>query len=282
MSLTHVTRLLATGAVATALATGGLSLTPQAAHAAQAATTYSCNFGSNGTYNIPVSFALPNLPTAALAGVPIPQQPIVATMSLPAGLAAKLVGNGGTLKAAIENLLVTVGLGQLPVSLAGPSATASSGSAATLVAGGFLGSTTPGAPGTLGFAFPSAFDLGVQKGNGAKVGTYSCSQAAPTNAGSVQVSRQTSKMSGKVVDKRVTRSENAQVQVTVRRQVGDPDGKVIATSKGQVLGKRKLRNGTALLKLDTLSPGVWKVRLHYNGDTATTGSTKTVTVHVTR
>lgn len=280
MSLTHVTRLLATGAVATALATGGLAFTPQTAHAAQAATTYSCNFGSNGTYNIPVTFALPDLPTAALAGVPIPQQTLVATLSLPAGLPSRLVGNGGTLKAAIENLLVIVGLGELPVSLAGPAATvASSRDGATLVAGGFLGSTTPGTPGSLGFAFPSSFVLGVQKGNGAKVGSYSCTQAAPTPAGAVQVSQQTSKVSGKVVGK-VKRDENGRVEVAVQRQVGEADGYVAATLKGKRIGRAHLRHGRAMLKLHTLDAGVWKVKLSYGGDSATQGSSKTITVHV--
>jgi hypothetical protein len=287
MSLTHAMRLLATGAVSTAVAVGGLATIPQTANAvsaraAQASTSYTCNFGSNGTRSIPVSFALPNMPTTALAGVPIAAQPVIASLSLPPGLPGLLVGAGGSLGATVDNLLMTVGYGAIPVSLAGPtSRVVSTGDGATLVVGGNLGTITPGAPGDMPIAFPSSFDLGLLKGTSTPLGSFTCSAPAASKAGTVQVSKQTSKMDGKVVGKAKS-NKGAQIQVAVQRQVGVPLGRVSATLKGHKIGGAKLRHGQAVLQLQKLGVGVWKVKLSYTGDSATNAAHKTVTVHVTR
>jgi hypothetical protein len=283
MSLTHVTRLLATGAVSTAIAVGGLASIPQTANAAaQASTTYTCNFGPNGARSIPVSFAMPSMPSTALAGVPIAAQPVIASMSLPPGLPGLLVGAGGSIGATVDNLLMTVGYGEIPVSLAGPTAkVVNSGDGATLVISGVLGTVTPGAPGAMPIAFPASFNLGLLKGTNTALGSFQCSQPAASKAGTVQVNKQTSKLDGKVLGK-VKSNKGAQVQVAVQRQIGMPLGRVYATLKGQKIGGAKLRHGQAVLQLAKLGVGVWKVKLAYTGDSATNAAQKTVTVHVTR
>ena len=98
----------------------------------------------------------------------------------------------------------------------------------------------------------------------------------------MQVSQQTSKVSGKVVGNKVKSDENGRVEVAVQRQVGEADGYVAATLKGKRIGRAHLRHGRAMLKLHTLEAGVWKVKITYGGDAATQGSAKTITVRVVR
>lgn len=288
MSLTHLPRLLATGAASTALLAGALALIPQTAVAAPAggglaSTTYSCDFGSKGRHAVPVSFALPDLPSTALAGIPIPAQPLTASVSLPSGLPGQLVGPGGSLKVALDSLPVSVGFAQVPVSLTGPAVTVVGvGDAVTLAAGGYLGGINPGAPGPLPIAYPAAFDLGLAKGSGASLGQFPCTQPATTDAGTVQVRQQSAEMTAKVVGKRVRSGRSAQVRIEVRRQLGVPRGTVSAKLGGRKVGWAKLKRGQAVMALRPLAVGVWKVKLVYSGDAATAPARRTVTVRVRR
>lgn len=288
MSLTHRPRLLATGAAATALLAGGLALSPQTALAAPAgggvaSTTYSCDFGSKGRHAIPVGFALPDLPSTALAGVPIPAQPLNASLSLPSGLAGQLVGPGGSLKVVVDSLPVSVGFAQVPVSLSGPPVTVvGAADAVTLVAGGYLGGINPGAPGAMPIAYPASFDLGLQRGSGAALGQFPCTQPATTEAGTVQVRQQTAEITAKIAGKRVRPGRQAQVRIQVRRQVGVPRGTVVAKLGGRKIGWAKIKRGQAVMQLPALAVGAWKVTFVYSGDAATAPARRTITVRVRR
>lgn len=267
MPKTHVSRLLVTGAASAALAVGGLSLTPTTAQAAGAAgATYSCA----GLGDVPVTYSLPALPLAALAGVPIAAQPLNAALTLPAGTTYK--------SGAIDNLLVAVGFGDVPVSLG--SAPITNG---VLNVTGALGSINPGLAVPIPVAFPKSFNLSLQGAKGAPV-TFTCSQGAEPAAGTIQVSQQESTLKAAPAAKKVKASKNGEIKVDVTRQVGAPTGKVYAIWKGKTIGQAKLKRsgGQVVLKLAKLAPGSYKINVKYEGDPVTKAAAQNVKITVVR
>lgn len=284
MPRTPVSRLLATGAATAALAAGGLVLAPTPAQAAgSASAAYSCSFGAAGTQTVPVAYSVPGLPTTALAGVPLPQLPVTAALTLPGGLAGQLAGPGQGIRGAIDRLVVAVGFGDVPVSLVSPTATPNA-AGTTLTASGLLGSMNPGLAGPVPVSFPSAFDLTLTRSNGTPIGTYPCSQATAPSAGTIDVQQQKATVKAKAVGKKIKSSKNGKVSVEVTRQVGVPTGMVYVTSKGQSIGQGKLKRsgGPLVITLDELKPGTYKVKVAYEGDPATAPAAKQVKLTVVR
>jgi hypothetical protein len=288
VSFNRLTRLLASGTACAALAVGALTLTPDAADAASAQTappmtaTYSCNLGLLGTFDVPASFSIPGLPTQVPAGVALPAQPVAGTLTLPAGLlTVVLILANQTLDATVGQFLFTIGAGQAAVALTGTTGLLSSLLAgAPLQMTGTLAPFTPLLPGSLPIALPSSFNLSLLHGLVTTLGV--CTLKGTSTPTTVTVSKQTSKVSGKVVGKQVQQGQRAKLAVKVKRQVGKAAGRVVATLKGKVVGKAELTKGKARMTLKKLGVGLSKVQVTYLGDSITNTSTKTVRVRVVR
>ncbi len=295
MSLTRTPRhLLVTGAVSTALAVSGLSLTTAAADAATTSATYTCtstlpippplNSVLLPSFTVPATFSADTLPSVVTANVPVPAGvPVIGTFDFNgisgAGLGGLLTGLALTLQGALNTVVGQAGAGAATVPINGAFSQLTGG-IATL--NGQLGSFTPTAAGDLPIPVPTSFDFGTVLLLFGSVG-YHCTLNNPGGTapiGVVSVRKADSKVRARSTGA-AHEGHKATIAVKVKSPFGkDVAGKVVAKLRGKTIGKGTLRKGKAKLRLKKLAVGVHKVTVKYLGNAVTNGSAKKVTVRV--
>jgi Big-like domain-containing protein len=295
MSLMRVSRLLATGAVSTALAVGGLSLATAAADAATTSATYTCastlpippplNAVLAPSFTVPATFTATNLPSVATANLPVPAGvPVLGTFDFngigSAGLGGLLTNLGLTLQSTLSTVLGQAGAGAAVVPINGAFSQLNGG-IATL--NGQLGSFTPSSAGDLPVPVPTSFDFATVLPVLDPVG-YHCTLNNPAGTapiGVVHVRKADSKVKAKSGP--VHKGQKATVAVKVKSPFGKSiTGQVVAKLHGKTIGHGTLKKGKARLHLKKLAVGVHKVKVTYLGNAVTNASTKKVAVRVLR
>lgn len=296
MSVSRVWHLLATGAVSTALAVGGLSLTTGAAGAATTSATYTCgstlpipaplNSVLLPSFTVPATFTAESLPSVATANVPVPAGvPVVGTFDFngisSGGLGGLLTGLGLTLQGNLSTVLEQGGAGAAAVPINGAFSQLNGG-VATL--NGQLGSFTPTSAGDLPIPVPTSFDFGTALPVLSSVG-YHCTLNNPGGTapiGVVKVRKADSKLKAKSTGP-VHQGQKATIAVKVKSPFGkNVTGKIVAKLGGKTIGHGNLKKGKATLHLKKLAVGVHKVKVKYLGDALTNASKKKVAVRVLR
>jgi hypothetical protein len=296
MSMTRLPRSLATGAVATALAVGGLSLASGAAEAATTSASYTCastlpippplNSVLVPSFNVPATFTVENLPSTLAANVPVPAGlPVVGTFDFngisSGGLGGLLTGLTLALQGNMNTVLSQAGGEQVAVPINGAFSQLNGG-IATL--NGQLGSFTPTGVGDLPIPVPTSFDFGAAVPLFSALG-YKCTLNNPSGTsaiGTIHVTKAGSKLKAKSAGA-VHKGHKATVVVKVKTSFGQKAaGKVIAKLHGKKLGHGNLKNGKLRLHLKKLGVGVYKVKVKYLGNSVTEKSSKKVTVRVVR
>jgi len=301
MSLNRLTRLLVSGAAATALTAGGLAVTATPAQAATAtgSASYTCttplgtlpaplNTLLPSSFKVPATFTLQNLPETLTANVPIPAgTPIVGTFDF----------SQGGLSGLVQSLGITLGtlLGGTP--LAGQTTaitTPLSGGIATVESQ--LGSFTPSADG-LPLPIPTSLDAGIVLNLLGQVGVIKCSYDPGTavftggtggtgtgtgTGGTINVAKQgaTVKAKGK---KAIKVGQKAVVTVKVKTSAGQKGvGQVKAKAKGQKAKVKTLKNGKVRFVLKKLRAGKQKITFTFLGNSYTNAAKKKFVVRVVR
>ncbi|MXG89569.1 hypothetical protein [Nocardioides flavescens] len=306
MSLNRLSRLLVSGAAATALTAGGLAVTATPAQAATAtgSASYTCVNPLGGllpgplsalgnSFTLPAKFTLQNLPETLTANVPVPAGvPIVGTFSLPSNL------NGGLLGPLVTSLSLTLNnaLGGTPLA---PVSTQFSGVATQVSNGeaqitGTLGAFTPSADG-LPLPIPTSFDASLLTGVLAPLGvkcTYNPGTAVftggtggtgtGTGTGGISVAKQgaTIKAKGK---KKIKLGQKAVVTVKVKTSAGQKGvGQVKVKAKGQKAKVKNLKNGKIRFVIKKLRAGKQKIKFTFLGNSYTNAAKKSFVVRVMR
>jgi hypothetical protein len=303
MSLNRISRLLVSGAAATALTAGGLAVTATPAQAATASgsASYTCTtplgtlpFPLNtllpASFKVPAKFTLQNLPETLTANVPIPAgTPIVGTFDF----------SQGGLSGLVQSLGITLGtlLGGTPLAGQTTAVTTPLANGIATVEGQ-LGAITPSADG-LPLPVPTSLDAGILLGGLSSAGVIKCAYDPGTavftggtggtgtgtgagTGGTLNVAKQgaTVKAKGK---KMIKVGQKAVVTVKVKTSAGQKGvGQIKAKAKGQKAKVKTLKNGKVRFVIKKLRAGKQKITFTFLGNSYTNAAKKKFVVRVMR
>jgi hypothetical protein len=274
MKYARLTSRLAIGGVTAALATAGLvGATTMSASAAPVHTTYSCvNPALSFSADVTVDIAL--LPSTAPAGFPVPAgllsfNSTFTTDNTTAGTLDSL----GVKGAKSDDFGTAFGSAVANAPVAWTTAAPGTTPGTTTFSGkGANGAFTLPAAGTYSVTMPKQFNLqGTDaSGNPVAIAKATCTSAAPSQLGTIVLSKQASKVKASV-----PASAKKGAVVTVKGKVtndyvktGGPEatGKVIVKDGKKKVGTGKLKNGKFEIKLKGLAVGSHSLTVSYKGD----------------
>ena len=292
MKIAHLASRVAVGGVSAALATAGLvGVTSTSASAAPVSTTYTCSTPL-ASFQIPVTVDIALLPTTAPAGFPVPAGLLSfnSTATIPDTVQMVLDGlPGGPVTGGKSTDFGTAfGATVAPAPVAWTKPAAAVGGNWIYTGKGSNGAFVLPKAGTYSVTMPKTFTLLATNASGATVATATCTNAAPTQLGSIALSKQASTVKAKAAPK----SAKVGAVVTVKGKVkneysktGGPEatGKVIVKDGKKKVGKGKIKNGKFVVKVKGLKAGSHKLTVLYKGDDFTDkGVSKELKVTVTK
>jgi hypothetical protein len=279
MNFARLASRVAIGGTAAALATAGLvGATGTTASAAPVHTTYTCVNPAPFSFSADVTVDIALLPSSAPAGFPVP----AGLLSFKSDFTtdngtAGLLGGLGVTGAKSDDFAAAFGstLAKAPVAWT----TATTGTTTTTFSGkGANAAFTLPAAGNYTVSMPTVFNLQGTNASGQPVPgiTAKCTTTAPAKIGSIALSKQAS-----VTKAKGPKSATKGKVVTLKVKVSDdysatggvvPTGKLIVKDGSKKVGKGKLVNGKAKIKVKGLKAGKHKIVVTYKGDSFNAGS----------
>ncbi len=286
MKFAHLASRVAVGGVSAALATAGLvGVTGTSASAAPVSTTYSCT-GAGQTFNVPVTVDIATLPKTAPAGFPVPAGLLGfnSTLTVPNPPASTLTTLGVT-GGKSDDFGTAFGDTVAKAPVVWNTATTNPDMSVTYSGKGANGAFQLPKAGTYSVNMPKVFTLTTT--GGSTPITATCTSATPTQIGSIELSKQKSKVKAKA-PKSAKKGAVVSVKGKVTNEfvkIGGPEatGKVIVKDGKKKVGTAKLKKGKFVVKLKGLAVGSHTLTVQYKGDDySDKGVSKKVKVTVTK
>jgi hypothetical protein len=266
-------RVVAGGATAALAAAGLVGATTTSAHAVSASTDYSCTIPGNPNSTFAVAVNLPVIPATAPAGFPVPAGLLsfTSTISVPNAVGQGL-GMNGVNGAKSDNFTTQFGDIAAPAPVVWSTVTPGATAADPYV---FNGKGANGAfalpkAGTYPVAMPKTFTLIPTHDGAALPFTSICTSAAPATLASITLSKQASvtKVKGaKTLKSGGVESLKIKVSNDYSKTGGVlPTGKVVVKDGSKNVGKGKVVDGKATIKVKNLGVGVHNLIVKYAGD----------------
>jgi hypothetical protein len=267
---------------------GLVGVTSSSASAAPVTTAYTCATPI-GAKQFPVVVDIALLPSTAPAGFPVPAGLLSfnSTLTVPADTAPVLSGAGVT-GGKSDDFGTSFGDTVAKAPVLWNTATTNGDGSITYSGKGTNAAFQLPEAGTYSVNMPKTFNLAATNAWGGTVVRVTCTSAAPSALGTIELSKQASKVKAKAAPKAAKKGAVVTVKGKVTNEyvkTGGPEatGKVIIKDGKKKVGTAKLKKGKFVVKLKGLAVGSHKLTVLYKGDGYTDkGKSKAVTVKITK
>jgi hypothetical protein len=271
-TLARVTSRVVAGGATAALATAALvGVSASTASAAPVTSTYACTVPGQPAFNVPVSVDIALLPASAPAGYPVAAGLFgySSTLTVPEAVQNQLTAFFGNTGAKSDDFGPAFGdtVTKAPVAWTKPDA-ATAGNYVYTGKGANVAFNLPKA-GTYDVTMPKTFTLVTTGGTGSVSAT--CTTAAPTKIGTIELSLQKSKVKATATPKSAAEGALVTVKGKVTNEfvkTGGPEatGKLIIKDGKKKIGTATIKNGKFKAKIKGLAVGSHSLTVLYKGD----------------